>query len=251
MRQIAFFLLSILLLGSCSPKNAEVVAPNNYPDVFQKVLKAHGGLDQWQDMNTFQFTKGTGDAAEVHTTDLKSRKVTIEKEGIYTLGFDGQHIWVSPEREAFPGKSPRFVHNLHFYFAALPFVLTDPGVTISDIGRQTVTGKSYHRIKATFGTNIGDAPEDQYILFIDPSSFEIAFINYSVTFFDTTKATQYNAFVYEWKQVNGLLAPTKYTGYAWENNSFGSNATRRYFPRQLIKKQSSPIVFLQLRKVPG
>ena len=217
---LGLFMLTIL---ACS--NEQTTTPvkveKSYPEIFNKVLKAHGGKANWDAMNTLTYTRGGVENPEYHTVDLKTRKSLIEVKGKYKLGFDGTNIWVGPNRDSFPGKSPKFTHNLHFYFIAIPFVFTDPGVTLKDEGLVKSGEKEYHLVNVTFGENVGDAPEDQYNMYIDPVSNRVDFITYSVTYFDKSRATQYNALQYEWIDANGLLAPAKYIGYKWENEDLG------------------------------
>ena len=219
---VFILLLIFTSCGESTPK-AKKAAPvkKDFPEFFQKVLEAHGGLETWDKMNTLKFS---GTRSEPHTqyvVDLKTRKETQTVENKYTLGNDGEKVWVTPVRDSFPGKSPRFMKGLVFYFVAIPFVLADEGVALEDLGKKEVNAREYNVIKATFGDGVGDAPEDQYILYTDPTSNLIDFITYSVTYFDKSKGTQYNALRYEWKNVNGLLFPEKYIGYKWENEALG------------------------------
>ena len=46
----------------------------------------------------------------------------------YLIGFDGQDVWISPNKELFKKGSPRFYHNLNFYFFTVPFIFSDEGV---------------------------------------------------------------------------------------------------------------------------
>lgn len=217
--------IALLILNACnepaSKTETPVVVKKEFPAFFQKVLDAHGGLETWDKMNTLKFSSTRRAPITNYTVDLKSRKEIIEAEGKYTLGNDGETVWVSPARDSFPGKNPRFMKNLTFYFVAIPFVLADEGVNLEDLGSKVVNDREYNVIKVTFGEGIGDASEDQYILYTNPKTNKIDLINYSVTYFDKSRATQYNAIKYEWQNVNGLLFPEKYVGYKWENEQLG------------------------------
>lgn len=217
-------LLSLLICFACSkptePKEAK--SEKKYPEIFNKVLEAHGGKSTWDAMNTLTYTKVLeDDKKEEHTVDLKTRKSLIEVKGKYKLGHDGADVWVSPHRDSFPGRSPRFAHNLLFYFVAVPFVFTDPGVNVEDAGMVESGEEKYHLLKVTFEANVGDAPEDRYNMYIDPKTHKVDFITYSVTYFDKTRATNYYALKYDWVDGNGLLVPEKYRGYKWENEALG------------------------------
>lgn len=229
---------------ACSNEQDQSTAkPKSYPDIFNKVLDAHGGKANWDAMNTLTYTRGKAEKKEYHTVDLKTRMSLIEVKEKYKLGFDGKDVWVSPNRDSFPGKSPRFTHNLHFYFVAIPFVFTDPGVNLKDGGIVENGGKQYHLINVTFGENIGDAPEDQYNMYVDPKTNRVDFITYSVTYFDKSRASKYNALKYDWVDANGLLAPTKYIGYKWENETLGEQRYESQIGDALYEKESKKASF--------
>lgn len=238
MKNNLIYSVFLLLVLSCGAEQKQAVKETvKYPEIFQKVLEAHGGKATWDAMNTLIYTRGTGEKAERHTTDLKTRKSLIEVENKYQLGFDGTNIWVGPHRDSFPGQSPRFMHNLHFYFVAIPFVFTDPDVHIKDAGLVESAGKQYHLINVTFGANVGDAPEDKYNMYVDPATNRVDFITYSVTYFDKSRADQYNALQYQWVDANGLLTPQKYIGYKWENGSLGEQRYESNFSNISYKKE--------------
>ena len=226
MKKLFPLFFAIVFMASCAPapestKDTKAVVQeakptHSIPAFYKKVLDAHGGLDRWNAQKSISFNKG-----DTHFVDLNNRNEIITKEDAYTLGFNGNEMWISPNRDSFPGKEPRFYHNLHFYFLALPFVLADPGVTLTEEGMKEINGKNYNVIKATFGNGVGDAPEDQYILYTDPESHRIEVTNYSVTYFDKSNATKYSAMTYEWQDVDGLIIASSYAGYKWENDTLG------------------------------
>ncbi len=196
----------------------------NFPPLFKKILDAHGGLDTWNSMNTLKFTRGEGPGADMHVIDLKSRRSTNSVKGKYTLGNDGDKVWVSPHRDSFPGQSVRFMNNLFFYFVALPYVLADPGVVYEDLGEKTVNGKKYAVLKTSFKAGVGDAPGDQYVLYADAETHVIDFINYSVTYFNPANSEKYSALQFEWEDVNGLKFPSVAKSVKWENGKLGAVA---------------------------
>ena len=225
--QILLLVSFLFLLNACGSDTStpkESTAPTidkSVPDFFKPVLDAHGGLDQWNKMNTLKFTASQREPATDFIVDLKTRMETVEIKGKYKIGNDGDKVWVTPARDSFPGKSPRFMKNLLFYFVAIPFVFADDGVILEELENRTVNTKEYQVIKATFGDGVGDAPEDQYVMYVNPNTHIVDFITYSVTYFDKSKATKYNAIKYNWKNVNGLLFPEKNIGYKWENDELG------------------------------
>ena len=124
------FLPILLVIIACQPhpnNSNEKAHWANIPAILNDGLEAHGGLAQWEKMNTMQYSFMRGESKELHEIDLKSRKVRITHDN-YTLGFDGRDVWVTPDLKSFGDSSPRFYHNLIFYFYAIPFVLADPGI---------------------------------------------------------------------------------------------------------------------------
>lgn len=237
-------LLLCITLMACENTNTKEainnIAPERtFPALFTKILDAHGGLDQWEAMNTLTFEKGEGAEREYHTVDLKSRKSLIERKGKFQLGSDGEKVWVSPHRDSFPGSSPRFYHNLYFYFVAIPYVLADPGVVYEDMGEQMVGEEKYRVLKTGFQENVGDAPDDQYWLYVDPETYLVDFITYSVTYFDSAKATTYNALKYEWGKSNGLLVPKTFIGYKWVDGALGEERYKREYGPVVYSKEKT------------
>ena len=70
---------------------------------------------------------------------------------------------------------------------------------------------------------MGDAPDDQYILWLEPNTGQLAIINYSVTYGKGAASSEdYNAIVFnEWQEVDGLIVPKKFTGHIWEDGKLG------------------------------
>ena len=117
-----WFIISLyfLLLTACATPKASLtksMVKQPLPEILQAGLNAHGGLDQWNKMNTLEYTIERNDKPEHHLIDLKSRKVLLTHDE-YKLGFDGKEVWITPNLEAFGKGSPRFYHNLIFYFYA-------------------------------------------------------------------------------------------------------------------------------------
>ncbi len=179
-----------------------------YPAHIAKIFNAHGGIQRWDEMNSLAFTieKETGN--ETHLTDLKSRKVTITTEK-YRLGFDGDRVWLAQDSLAFKPERARFYHNLMFYFYAMPFVLGDDGITYSDAEPLEFEDTFYPGTKISFGEGVGDAPDDNYIIYSDPNTNQMVWLAYTVTYGDKGPSDTYSFIKYDqWQEVNGLKLPS-------------------------------------------
>ena len=223
------FLFSILFISGCNTNNnsentssIEVTsdAPSNLPDPFSKGLSTHGGIDRWRSFQTVSYELVTPSMKQGQLIDLHTRKVLIS-DSLYSLGFDGKQVWVSPGLAAFGDGSPRFYHNLYFYFFAMPYVLADPGIQYEDLGIQTINEKSYNAIKVSYDQGIGDSPEDFYVAHFDLETGLMEVLLYTVTYFSKESHEKYNALVYEWQEVEGLQVTKSFKGYKYDSNRLG------------------------------
>ncbi|MEL7005720.1 MAG: hypothetical protein AAFN93_23780, partial [Bacteroidota bacterium] len=85
----------------------EVSKEEVYPDLFNRFLDAHGGLDQWKSFGTLEYNiEGTlgREKEERHIIDLNSRNVLIKNDS-FNIGMNGEQVWITPNKEAF-GASP-------------------------------------------------------------------------------------------------------------------------------------------------
>jgi len=214
-------LLAILCFSfACEQINTTRDPRVDQPAEFKKLLDAHGDWSKWIDAKGFSFAMihETTLAMENHYVNLADRKVRIDADA-WQIGNDGEKIWISPNLEAFQGNSVRFYHNLYFYFFSIPYIFTDPGVTVKKTENKLVNGQSYEALEVSFEANVGDSPDDKYFMLIDPETGRLAWLLYKVTFFDKNN-TKMNALKYEdYRDVNGLAFPKIMTGYQYLNDS--------------------------------
>lgn len=233
MKNIAI-LISLFVLISCSsektsnetsatePLETDKVSAE-YPELLTKALEAHGSLALWNNKGTMQYDlkMANSELIETHIIDLRNRNVRINGEG-FTIGMDGQNVWSSPSNEATGKNSPRFYHNLFFYFFSIPFVLADPGINYEDLGEVTMMGNTYGALSVSFNEGVGDADKDLYIGYFNPETFQLEVLLYTVTYYSGEKHENYNALVYDnYKNINGILLPTRLKGHKYENDSIG------------------------------
>ncbi|MFY0650716.1 MAG: hypothetical protein JXQ96_01720 [Cyclobacteriaceae bacterium] len=237
MKSLLSILSGLLLFFGCNTQSEKAQQVSNFPGPFEKGLDAHGGLDLWDTMGTLSFTELNGSDTIIYTVDLKSRDELIEKKEQYKVGFTADSISFHPNRDSFPGKNPRFTHNLRFYFFALHFVTADPGAFQEVLQPAELEGKMYNRVKITFGDGVGVAPKDQYILWYDQVDNLLAYCNYSVTYFNERNAEKYSALKYDnWVEVEGLKFPTEVISYHWKKDSLGDKKYGKKFTDIAISK---------------
>jgi hypothetical protein len=152
--------------------------------------------------------------------DLHNRKDLTVADS-FKIGFDGQAVWVAPNRSSYKGRSARFYHNLYSYFLNIPFILADPGIKYAS-DTITVDGKLYNVINVSFEAGVGDADGDTYKMLIDPTTKQMEKLLYTVTYYSGKSHENYNALSYEnFKVINELLFPTTLVGYKYNNGQLG------------------------------
>ena len=193
-----------------------VKSSSRYPTVLQNIFEAHGGLNNWNSMNTLQFSFDTSNVTETHTTDLKSRKAYIESSA-YTIGFDGEHPWIKDDSNTFEGNAS-FYYNLMFYFYAMPFVISDPGVFYTERKDTTLDFQTYGTLHIGFVRSVGNSPNDEYIIYYNKKTFEMTWLGYTVTYFDKKRSTQWHFIKYNnWQTIDGLKLPKTMVWYDTKN----------------------------------
>ncbi|WP_426429722.1 hypothetical protein ACPX19_09260 [Winogradskyella sp. HB-48] len=106
-----------------------------------------------------------------------------------------------------------------FYFYAMPFVLGDDGIMYVDIEPLTFEGKTYSGILISYESGIGESPDDQYKIYYDETTGEMAWLGYTVTFGKDEKSNDFHFIRYNnWQAVNGLKLPKSIDWYKYENN---------------------------------
>lgn len=225
MKRIFLMIVAVFFFYSCEEKKTgepQQASPHTqenerFPGSLTKVFEAHGGLETWRDMNNLCFEMEKPGGVEVHSTDLKSRKARIEGEN-FTIGFDGKNVWKVDPENTFKGNA-RFYHNLMFYFYAMPFIISDPGAFYTERKDTILQRKNYGVIHIGFGRNVGDAPDDEYIIYYDKETHKMEWLGYTVTYFEGDKSKDWHYIKYDtWLEEGGLMLPQTMVWYEAENN---------------------------------
>ncbi len=219
-RRIVFLWMAPLILSSCSsPRpeatSLEVASPSPGRQVIDRMIIAHGGMEKWRSAPTVSFSvtvQPPGSVARVTVEQGARRAYHDFPETGARMSWDGTQAWSENWQYSVP---PRFYALVNFYFLNLPWVAADPGVILSEpgTGRLWDDPTEYITVKMAFEPGVGDTPDDDYVLYIDPASFRLKAAEYTVTF-GRTEPSEPRIFVYdEFTTVDGLIVPTKCTTY--------------------------------------
>jgi hypothetical protein len=218
--KIIFPAVILFALFSCQEKNQGPDPRLQQPEQFKKLLEAHGDWKQWVDAKSLSFAMvhETTLEWENHYLDLQDGRVRIDAD-LFQAGNDGEQVWISPNRQAFPGNSVRFYHNLYSTFLSIPYTLTDTLVTITPLDNLVFNCINYPTLEAKVKDGKLIGPSNRYELLIDPTTGQLAWVLFAVTFYDKGNQVQ-EALKYEdYRDAGGLIFPRVITGYQIENDS--------------------------------
>jgi len=132
------------------------------------------------------------------TMKTNSSKIKMEKKDGTIVIYNGDDVFLSPKENNYDGA--RFDIFTWSYFFALPFKLTDEGTNWQEKQERKLDSANYNSAKLTFGENIGDAPDDWYVIYSDKQTNLLKAAAYIVTYGDKeiSKAEENpHAIVYE------------------------------------------------------
>lgn len=251
MKQLLYTLFLGLMLFSCKSevkketisetdysKETLDVTTSIYPENISKVFEAHGGLDNWNQMQSLAFTMTKPTGKEVTTVNLKSR-VSVITTPNHTLGFDGKDVWLdSKNKEEYQG-NPKFYYNLMFYFHTMPFVLADNGINYEVAKPLSFEGVEYPGIKISYDNGVGASSDDEYVLYYNPTTFKMEWLAYTVTFNSKAKSEQWSFIKYsDWHTIEGIVLPEILTWYIVEDNLPVKKRNDLQFTNVTLSKQS-------------
>ncbi len=162
-------LVKTLLLGLLASYLSLPALADAKGDAFAAAIgKAHGkaALQQHEALQARLTVEFGGQTMIEGTllTDTAGGKVRIDLDNGTHFVFDGEQAWTSPADS--PVQGGRFHVLTWSYFLLAPFKLQDPGAHLQDLGQRPFRdGKSLPAAKLTFGSDVGDSPDDWYVVY--------------------------------------------------------------------------------------
>jgi len=196
-------------------------APQSDADRFAAPIERAHGREAWRAHPALashlevDFGGTTVLAGEMLFTTSMSRS-RIDTDRGPSVIWDGSTAWVTPGDAELP--MARF-HVLTWpYFMLAPLKLRDPGTHLELLGEAQVVGRSFETARLTFGSDVGDTPDDWYVLYVDPETSRLHGMAYIVTFGTTAEKAgeEPHAIVYEeLTELEGAQVPTRMRFYMW------------------------------------
>ncbi|APU69196.1 DUF6503 family protein [Christiangramia flava] len=145
-----------------------------------------------------------------------SSRIKLEKKDGTVLIFDGEKVFQQSGDLIDTGA--RFDIFTWPYFFALPFKLTDPGTMWEEKPDRDMEGQNYHTARLTFQSQIGDSPDDWYLIYQDPETLRLKAAAYIVTFNRAAEEAEKSPhiIVYEnYKMIKQVPFPQKWHFHNW------------------------------------
>jgi len=170
------------------------------------------------DINLVFGGKQTLDATISSRTN--STGVRVDNKDGSKLIYNGKDVFLSPANA--DDKRARFNMFTWNYFFSIPFKLTDLGTNWELLDSLQIDSTSYATGKLTFGEQIGDAPDDWYVVYQQPESGLLHAAAYIVTLGKTQEKAEENPHVivyHDYKKVDGISVATKWTFHNWDKEN--------------------------------
>ncbi|PHI20781.1 hypothetical protein CEQ90_05295 [Lewinellaceae bacterium SD302] len=199
-------------------------------------IEAHGGLEKWYTQTPLHFRfnyqpdEGAARDTRIMNDYLNSRAVhTMVSQPDVSYGWDGEKAWMS-DTSANPGTSVRFWSLTPYYFEGLPFVLADEGINYEKLEPVEWQGTTYDLVKITYGEGVGDAPDDYYVIYVNPETKLVDALRYIVSyrgFFDDGKHLPEKLMtITEKTEVEGITLAKTYETRWWKGGEPSEVNTR-------------------------
>jgi hypothetical protein len=202
------------------------LAKSKEGQILWKAIEKYGGLENWYSNGPIYFrfnyknlkSGGPDTYQTVDTWSAKARHQLVS-DTTTAYGWDGEKAWKYPYNASVK-ENPRFWSLTPFYFVGMPFVIADEGIKLQDEGEITFEGNTYHQIRVNFADDLGDAPDDFYVLYIDTTTFRIGGLRYIVSypgFYEKgTHGPEKHMTYYGKQTIDGIQLPQSIKTYAWD-----------------------------------
>ncbi len=184
-----------ILLVSCAGPTSAPAPPAHLQQseagrIILKAIDAHGGWAAWSRARSAEYVmeqppadEGQQPLRHRYTLDLHGGRVRIEDTASGVLqGWDGNEAWTHPEEAPVEIPARFSTRTEHFWFC-LPWKLADPEANLELLEDAVLEGQTYHRVRVTYGSGVGDTSEDWYIYYFNTGTGLLEHATFIVTFF--------------------------------------------------------------------
>ena len=227
------YLILILWVVSCQkePTAEEILA---------KAIEAHGGEKIYNSTVSFDFrnihykaTYQNGDytLSREFSDSLNNKIKDVLTNNTFDRTINDSLVSVTDQWKI---KYSNSVNSV-IYFFRLPFNLRDPAVMLSYLGKGTIEGTSYYKLKVRFSKEGGGEDfTDQFVYWINTNSYTLDYLAYE---YATDGGGKRFRKAFNQRKVNGWLV-SDYHNYEPLNLDVGIENYDHYFTKSGLKKLS-------------
>ena len=219
MKKILIAAIVSIGLAACQSKSTESIDQEGSTNI--KELK---------DTSAFYYSIEEAHNAEKWYT----QETRMESEDGTVMVFDGQNAYISPDTSSY--QRARFDVLTWPYFLTAAYKLSDPGTNIEKQGNRQLDGVDFEAARLTFEANVGDTPDDWYVLYKDSTTNYLAAVAYIVTYgkgLEQANADPHCLTYENFVDFNGIPIATTWNLWTWseagEISKLLGTATLSYF----------------------
>lgn len=189
MKTLHFFTFLLLFCANTSFSQPKY-ASNETKEVIEKMIKAHGGYEKWNKLETLSFTtvmhsKSLGFVRfwiKDITIDMKTRR-SYQDWPLFgsQLTYNGKETWTTNWRIANP---PNHQHSVFYYYVNLPWLTQDKFVVLGkpEKLKHKAFKNEVYKVKMSFSQVpiLGKSSKDTYTLYIDSETYILNGYDYTV-----------------------------------------------------------------------
>lgn len=243
MKKIILNILPLLFISFVSNVDAQTAE-----SLIAKVVEANGGKDALHQLKDVSFDY-TFEVKDNKVVDVSKERYIFDGEvsfaqyttrqiyalpqmpgDTYTQFFNGNNSISKMDGKVITEEQPAFYGHIlrktNYYWFAMMFKLSDPGVNHKLLADRNVDGTNYKVVEMTFGENIGESSKDKYILYINPKTYRVDQFLYNATGFGVVEPSIMKL---KYEKVNGIYLSTyrKYAPADWDGNVKGTSWTEQ------------------------
>ncbi|WP_298903814.1 hypothetical protein [uncultured Psychroserpens sp.] len=170
----------------------EKYASSETKEVIEKMIKAHGGYDQWKSLKTLSFTNSMYSESlgfvrfwvSDQTVDMQTRR-SYQYWPLFgsEMTYDGNEVWTKNWQS---GNPPNHQHSVYYYYVNLPWLTQDKNVVLGEVSKlkHPAFKNEVFKIKMSFtkSPTLGKSAKDTFTLYIDKETYILSGYEYTVSY---------------------------------------------------------------------
>ena len=263
MKQSILFILGALVTLTINASKLKYPL-QDATSIVAKMINAHGGIEKWKNSPSIRYTHDMVDPNKPddhwlsHEIHEQGRRRCFQEwsSDDAILANTGKEIWTVDWKR---GNPPSMMSGVSYFFINMVWMTQDDLANLELKEKTEVDvieqGKSFHTVRLTF---TGSSPYEYFDMYIDPETYMLRGVKYTVTHKDLFKAfglpddTKFMGpltKVYkEYTEVDGLKFTSRYDTYRPNGQNYGIHTVSNYsiteeFDESKLVRPNNAVVF--------